>query len=64
MKVWVVMEQYAQDDDGDWAIELEAVHLSEEGVNANLTPDYAKTGHMPGTRERYAVEMDVLPLCA
>lgn len=61
MKVWVVMEQYVTDDDGDWATEIEAVHATKEGAEGNLTPDYAKTGHLSGTRERFIVEMDVLP---
>ena len=61
MKVWVVMEQYRAHDDGNWQVELEAVHLSEAGANANLEPDYRKSGHVPGTRERYVAEMDALP---
>jgi len=61
LRVWVVLEQYAQDDDGDWNVELEAVHRTPEGAQANLAPDYETTGYRPGSRERWAVEMDVLP---
>lgn len=61
MKVWVILEQFSVDDDGDFAVELIAVHASEEGAEADLIPDYATSGHSWGSRERYVVEMDVLP---
>lgn len=60
-KVWVVEESYIIDDDGDWAIEIVAVHASEEGARGNLTPDYKASGHMEDTRHRVCYRMDLLP---
>lgn len=54
MKIWVVMEQYEQDDDGDWDRDIAAVHASREGAEANLTPE--GQWHV-----RDIVEMDLLP---
>jgi hypothetical protein len=54
MKVWAVMERWAVSDDGNDDVDIEAVHLSEAGANANLVPSYSN-------RERYVVEMEALP---
>jgi hypothetical protein len=58
MKVYVVMESWAVPDDGDWDIDIEAVHASREGAEGNLTPGRDGGG---GARERYILEMEVLP---
>lgn len=59
-RVWVVMEQLVEDDDGDSDVGLAAVHASHEGAKANLTPD-GWCGSKGGPHERYIVEMEVLP---
>lgn len=58
MKVWVVMDQLATDDDGDYDVDLVAVHLSQEGANANLTPDGSAGLKFTSPRYRYVVETD------
>jgi len=60
VKIWIVMECWRIDDDGDSATEFEAVHATEAGARANLEPDYATTGHRPGSRERYCFEAEIL----
>lgn len=60
MNVWVVMERWLISDDGDDAIEVEAVHRTRAGAEANLKPDYGTNGCSAGTRERYIVEMKLL----
>jgi hypothetical protein len=58
VKVWVVMEEYPEDDDGNCNRELEAVHISRDGAEANLIPEINCAGYR---RVRYAVEMELLP---
>lgn len=58
MKVYVVMEQYPEDNDGDYNRELEAVHASQSGAEGNLTPEISEPGYR---RERYILEMELLP---
>jgi len=57
-KVHVVMEEYPEDDDGDYNRDVEAVHASREGAEANLTPEISTVGY---SRVRYIVEMELLP---
>lgn len=61
MEVWVVMERYQVDDDGDMAVEFEAVHATEAGALANLDPDYETSGFAPGSRERWCFEAELGP---
>jgi hypothetical protein len=61
MKVWVVEENYTDDDDGNWATEIIAVHRTKQGAQANQEPDYETSGHMQGSRERCYYEMELLP---
>lgn len=58
MKVFVVMEEYPEDDDGDYNREIEAVHASRPGAESNLTPEVNEPGYR---RKRYIVEMELLP---
>jgi hypothetical protein len=61
MEIWIVMERWVHDYDGDEAVEFEAAHASEAGAAANLVPDYATTGFAPGTRERWMFGAELLP---
>ena len=61
VKVYVVMDQLAMDDDGDSDVDLAAVHLTRQGAEGNLTPDGTCGRKGPGQRERYIAEMEVLP---
>ena len=66
MKVWVVMEQLAIFDGDDGDIDLAAVHASREGAEGNLTVTEENAGgckgpFRSGSRERYIMEMEVLP---
>lgn len=54
MKVWVVMQQYEQDNDGDWNVDIVAVHASPEGAAADPTEPDQWCKH-------YIVEMELLP---
>lgn len=61
MKVWVVMDQLLFDDDGNSDVDIAAVHASREGAEANLVPDETAGMMFTSPRERYVVEMELLP---
>jgi hypothetical protein len=61
MKVWVVLDQLATPDGDDGDVDLAAVHASREGAEANLTPDGSHGAKSDSPRQRFAVEMELLP---
>lgn len=61
MKVYVIMDHWLHDDDGNSDNDVEAVHSSREGAQDALKPEYGSIDTTGGIRAQHIVEMELLP---